>query len=240
MVVKSQLKRIKSLHQKKNRKQEGLFFVEGEKGIADAISNQLTPYLLLCSKPPTAPQLSGIGFEKVTQKEMDQISALKNSNGFLGVFEMPELPPLNFKDWILVLDQLQDPGNLGTIIRLCDWFGIQQILCSPETVDVFNPKVVQASMGSIGRIGVYYQDLLPVFNTHQLPIYGTFMEGTPIQNITFNAPGFLVLGNEGNGISKEISDLVTEKISIQAHSSSAAESLNVANAAAIVFHEIRR
>ena len=131
MVVKSQLKLIKSLHQKKNRIQHGLFIIEGEKGIADALANDLTPYKLLSSQGGSAVN----SFEKISEKEFSQISALKNPNGYLGVFKIPKQAALDFKDWVVVLDGLQDPGNLGTIIRLCDWFGVKQILCSPDTVD---------------------------------------------------------------------------------------------------------
>jgi TrmH family RNA methyltransferase len=179
-------------------------------------------------------------FEKISEKEFSQISALKNPNGYLGVFKIPKQAALDFKDWVVVLDGLQDPGNLGTIIRLCDWFGIKQILCSPDTVDVYNPKVVQASMGSLTRVSVYYEPIIPLINGLKVPIYGTFMEGTSIQKIAFKTAGIIVFGNEGNGISTELSKHITDKVTIQAHASSAAESLNVANAAAIVFYEMRR
>ena len=236
MVVKSQLKLIKSLHQKKNRTQHGLFIVEGEKGIADALANGLAPFLLLTSQV----QSTANSFEKISEIALSQISALKNPNGYLGVFRMPKQGKLNFKDWVVVLDGLQDPGNLGTIIRLCDWFGIKQILCSPDTVDVYNPKVVQASMGSLSRISVYYESIIPHIQGLNIPIYGTFMEGTPIQKIAFKTPGIIILGNEGNGISAALSEFVTEKIAISSHPASQAESLNVANAAAVVFYEMRR
>jgi len=236
MVVKSQLKLIKSLHQKKNRIQHGLFIIEGEKGIADALANDLIPYKLLSSQVG----FDINSFEKISEKEFSQISALKNPNGYLGVFNIPKQAALDFKDWVVVLDGLQDPGNLGTIIRLCDWFGIKQILCSPDTVDVYNPKVVQASMGSLTRVSVYYQPIIPLINRFNIPVYGTFMEGTPIQKIVFKTPGIIVFGNEGNGISTELSNHITEKISISSHPASKAESLNVANAAAIVFYEMSR
>ena len=236
MVVKSQFKLIKSLHQKKNRIQHGLFIIEGEKGIADALANDLIPYKLLSSQVG----FDINSFEKISEKEFSQISALKNPNGYLGVFNIPKQAALDFKDWVVVLDGLQDPGNLGTIIRLCDWFGIKQILCSPDTVDVYNPKVVQASMGSLTRVSVYYQPIIPLINRFNIPVYGTFMEGTPIQKIVFKTPGIIVFGNEGNGISTELSNHITEKISISSHPASKAESLNVANAAAIVFYEMSR
>ena len=236
MVVKSQLKLIKSLHQKKNRIQHGLFIIEGEKGIADALANDLIPYKLLSSQVGSDIN----SFEKISEKEFSQISALKNPNGYLGVFNIPKQAALDFKDWVVVLDGLQDPGNLGTIIRLCDWFGIKQILCSPDTVDVYNPKVVQASMGSLTRVSVYYEPIIPLINRFNIPVYGTFMEGTPIQKIVFKTPGIIVFGNEGNGISTELSNHITEKISISSHPASKAESLNVANAASIVFYEMSR
>jgi len=236
MVVKSQFKLIKSLHQKKNRIQHGLFIIEGEKGIADALANDLIPYKLLSSQVGSDIN----SFEKISEKEFSQISALKNPNGYLGVFNIPKQAALDFKDWVVVLDGLQDPGNLGTIIRLCDWFGIKQILCSPDTVDVYNPKVVQASMGSLTRVSVYYEPIIPLINRFNIPVYGTFMEGTPIQKIVFKTPGIIVFGNEGNGISTELSNHITEKISISSHPASKAESLNVANAAAIVFYEMSR
>jgi len=234
MVVKSQLKLIKSLHQKKNRIQHGLFIIEGEKGIADALANDLIPYKLLSSQVGSDIN----SFEKISEKEFSQISALKNPNGYLGVFNIPKQAALDFKDWVVVLDGLQDPGNLGTIIRLCDWFGIKQILCSPDTVDVYNPKVVQASMGSLTRVSVYYEPIIPLINRFNIPVYGTFMEGTPIQKIVFKTPGIIVFGNEGNGISTELSNHITEKISISSHPASKAESLNMANAAALVFYEM--
>lgn len=236
MVVKSQLKLIKSLHQKKNRIQHGLFIIEGEKGIADALNNDLIPYKLLSSQVGSDIN----SFEKISEKEFSQISALKNPNGYLGVFYIPKQAALDFKDWVVVLDGLQDPGNLGTIIRLCDWFGIKQILCSPDTVDVYNPKVVQSSMGSLTRVSVYFEPIIPLINGLNATVYGTFMEGTPIKKIVFETPGIIVFGNEGNGISIELSNHITKKISISSHPSSKADSLNVANAAAIIFYEMSR
>ena len=133
-------------------------------------------------------QSTANSFEKISDIALSQISALKNPNGHLGVFRIPKQGKLNFKDWVVVLDGLQDPGNLGTIIRLCDWFGIKQILCSPDTVDVYNPKAVQASMGSLSRISVYYESIIPHIQGLNIPIYGTFMDGTPIQKIAFKTP----------------------------------------------------
>jgi len=237
MVVKSQIKLIKSLHQKKHRKEQGLFLIEGEKGINEALANGLEAYLL-CSN--LSEMKTTIAYEKVSKLELEQMSALKNPNGYLGVFKIPKAKSLDFSNWILALDGVQDPGNLGTIIRLCDWFGISQILCSKDTVDCFSPKVVQATMGSITRVQIYYEDLEAVLICSKKEIYGTFMEGSTISKIDFSVPGIIVLGNEGQGISENISNLVNKKISIPSFGYSQAESLNVANAAAVVLYEMRR
>jgi len=237
MVVKSQIKLIKSLHQKKYRKEHGLFLIEGKKGINEALANGLEPYLL-CSN--ISEMKTTFAYEKVSKLELEQMSALKNPNGYVGIFKIPKTKSLDFSNWILVLDGVQDPGNLGTIIRLCDWFGISQILCSKDTVDCFSPKVVQASMGSITRVLVYYEDLEAVLSSCKKEIYGTFMEGNAISKIDFSIPGIIVLGNEGQGISKDISNLVSKKISIPSFGNSEAESLNVASAAAVLMYEMRR
>jgi len=242
MVVKSQIKLIRSLQHKKNRSSEGLFIVEGEKGIKEAIANGLVPYLLCTSlaAKATVTRSELIAYEKVSAQEMSQMSALKNPNGYLGVFRVPKTPALDFSNWILALDGLQDPGNLGTIIRLCDWFGVRHILCSENTVDAYNPKVIQATMGSIGRVHLHYVDLAASLAAAPLEVVGTFMDGQSISSSKFDIPGILVMGNEGQGISKEIAALVSQKVSIPAHQTAATESLNVASAAGIALYEIRR
>ena len=241
MVVKSQIKLIKSLHLKKNRQLHGLFIVEGVKGVQEALSNGLIPDILCTSSSDfDGGHDLGVPVEKISHAELSQMSALKNPNGFLGVFQIPKPISIDFSDWVLALDHIQDPGNLGTIIRLCDWFGLRHILCSENTVDAYNPKVVQATMGSIGRVHLHYVDLSATLTTAPLEVLGTFMEGQPISSSKLNAPGILVMGNEGQGISKEIAALVTQKVSIPAHQTATTESLNVASAAGIALYEIRR
>ena len=153
--------------------------------------------------------------------------------------------PLNHDNLILVLDQIQDPGNLGTIIRLASWFGIEYIVCSPDTVDCYNPKVVQATMGAIAHVKVLYTDLSLFLNESILKgrtIYGTFLDGDNIYGSELKENGIIILGNEGNGISKEIEKIVTNRLFIPSYQSSArnVESLNVSIAAAIVCSEFRR
>ena len=140
----------------------------------------------------------------------------------------------------MALDDVRDPGNMGTIIRLCDWFGVRQLVCSENTVDCFNPKVLQATMGSITRVNIVYTDLLQFIKSSELSVYGTFMDGENVHVTKMPEKGILVMGNEANGISKEIADLVNHKITIPQFGGQKTESLNVATATAIFLNEIRR
>ena len=151
----------------------------------------------------------------------------------------PILKPVSLKNkFSLVLDGIQDPGNMGTIIRTADWFGITDIICSEDTVDVYNPKVVQATMGSMARVNVHYTDLMPVLSTADVPIYGALLNGDNIYDTTFGTEGLIVMGNEGNGLRPEVIKLVTKAITIPRFGG--AESLNVAIATAIFCSEINR
>ncbi len=239
MPVKSELKRIRSLQQKKYRNAFGLFLVEGKKTVQELLANDIAPYKIFS----TADNFFGVSeelFEKVSASELKQMSQLKNPNGFLGVFHMPEGEKVKTSDWILALDDVQDPGNLGTIIRLCDWFGITDLICSKGTVDCYNPKVLQATMGSIARVRVHYAELSDFLREIELPIYGAFMHGTSVYNCQLPDQGVLVLGNEGKGISEVITNVITDKIGIPQYGSETTESLNVGMAAAILLNEIRR
>ena len=158
----------------------------------------------------------------------------------MAIFKFPDIKPIDDREWILALDDIRDPGNLGTIIRLCDWFGIQHLVCSENTVDCFNPKVLQATMGSIARVNMVYTDLLQFITDYKGLVYGTFMDGEPVYNIKLPQKGILVMGNEANGISNEIKNKVDKKISIPQFGGKQTESLNVATAAAIFLNEIRR
>ena len=239
MVVKSELKLIKSLQQKKYRNEHGLFVVEGKKMLEDVLRSEIKPFKLLAVAPEAFDEME-VACTKISKRELGQISSLKNPNGFLGVFHIPDAPKKIGSNWILVLDGIQDPGNLGTIIRLCDWFGITDVVCSGDTADCYSPKVLQATMGSIARVNVHYFALDDFLKTSTLPIYGTFMAGVALKNVQLPNRGILIMGNEGKGISEGVAQWCTEKITIPQFGDSTAESLNVASATAIVLSEIRR
>ena len=239
MVVKSQLKRIRSLQQKKCRNELGLFFVEGKKTVLELLDSDLKPYEIYSTEPETLDVPAAI-LKKITQGDLKQISQLKNPNGFLGVFYIPESKEIDCSDWVIALDDIRDPGNLGTIIRLCDWFGIQHLVCSKHTVDCYNPKVLQATMGSIARVNIWYTDLPSFLTDVKVPVYGAFMDGASVYQTKMPKAGILVMGNEANGISSEIEKLISQEISIPQFGNKTAESLNVATATAILLNEVRR
>ena len=239
MVGKSQIKFIKSLQQKKYRNQNGLFVVEGIKTVQELLDSNIEPYKIYCSSAELF-QYPEDQIKIISEVDLKKMSALKNPNKGLGVFKIPQPRKVDDNDWILALDDVRDPGNLGTIIRLCDWFGIKHLVCSEQTVDCYNPKVLQATMGSITRVNVVYTDLVEFFKKTGLPVYGTFMDGEGVYSSVLPKKGVLVMGNEANGISSEIENLVNSKVSIPQFGSKATESLNVATAAAIFMNEIRR
>lgn len=238
MVVKSELKLIKSLQQKKCRIEHGLFVVEGKKAVEELLGFGIEVYGVYVSDTKL-----DVVYDKTTtvsKKELQQMSSLKNPNGVLGVFYIKKSAPVSFDDWILVLDGIQDPGNLGTIIRLCDWFGIKNLVCSKHTVDCYNPKVLQATMGSIARVNLTYTDLDPFLAAASVPVYGSFMSETSIYTQQLPKKGILVMGNEGKGISEPVRDLCDRTLAIPQFGKETTESLNVGTAAAILLSEIRR
>lgn len=240
MVSKSQIKLITSLHQKKYRKEHKLFIVEGKKAI-DELLNSTFEAVYLFSTNPKYRFSSTIATEIISINDLKKISALTTANDCLAVFKIPEDAKIVDENFILALDDIKDPGNFGTIIRMCDWFGIQQIICSNETVDLYNPKVVQATMGSISRVKISYIDLKEYLTKTKLPVFGAFMDGKNVYKTTLPTLGVLVMGNEANGISSEIEALVTERISIPRFGTlQQTESLNVATATAILLSEFRR
>ena len=239
MVVKSKIKLIKSLQQKKYRIQNGMFVAEGIKTVQELVKSAYKPYRIFAADPQSIDVQSDL-LEKVTTAELRQMSGLKNPSSVIGVFYHPKPNTEIFSDWTLVLDDLRDPGNMGTIIRLCDWFGIRNLICSLHTVDCYNPKVLQASMGSIARVNIRYTNLDNFLREIELPIFGAFMEGNPVYAEQFPEVGVLIMGNEANGISEEIEALITSKIAIPQFAKKTAESLNVATATAILLNEIRR
>lgn len=240
MVSKNQIKLITALQQKKFRKEHGLFFAEGIKVVGELLNSGL----VLHSLYTTGSYSNEVSPEKVfeaTEAEMKKISALSTPAGVLAVFEIPKPVPVSYSGLIMVLDGISDPGNMGTLIRLCDWFGIRHLVCSHHCVDVVNPKVVQATMGSLIRVNIVYEDLDLFLKDSPLPVFGTFMDGENIYKEQLPAEGIIVMGNEANGISQEVERRVAHKLAIPRFGTlQATESLNVATAAAIILSEFCR
>jgi len=248
MLTKNTIKKITSLQTKKLRKEYGLFIAEGTRLVDELLnSNLIIKELYFTSEWKGNNVAKSIPCEMVSTDEMKKISTLSTPSQVFAVLEIPEyrINDIDFpNELVLALDTIQDPGNLGTIVRLADWFGINSIICSHETVDIFSPKVVQSTMGAITRVKVVYCDLKEELTRikSKIPIYGTFMEGSNIYETELNPKGVVVMGNEGNGISADIEKLVSQKIHIPsfANDRTNVESLNVAMATAIVCSEFRR
>ena len=239
MVVKSQIKFIKNLQQKKYRTQNKLFVVEGIKTVRELLNSSLKVYRIYVTDS-TVLEFKGDFVEVISEGELKKMSGLSTPNKVLGVFHIPVPGPLDFSDWVIALDDVRDPGNLGTIIRLCDWFGVKSLICSSNSVDCYNPKVLQATMGSITRVNIVYGDLKRIFSNSEVAVYGAFMDGVEVYKEKFPKRGILVMGNEANGVSEAIAALVEKKISIPQFGPKTTESLNVATATAILLNEIRR
>ena len=238
MLSKNQVKLIQKLHQKKYRNELNLFIVEGKKSINEFLQAGYTPQLLIATEAFTASVPQHL-FTPVTKDELRKVSALQNPDEGLAVFEQPKHKGILQEGVIVALDNVQDPGNLGTIIRLCDWFGVETLLCNTQTVDCYNPKVVQASMGSLTRVAVHYLDLAAFLTTTALPVYTMDLEGENLYTATFPKDCILILGNEANGISAEVRALSNEVITIPRFSKhQRTESLNVAMAGAIILSEV--
>ena len=231
MLTNQKIKFIRSLSLKKNRIENQLFVVEGEKNVNEFINSGFLIDSIYSIDD------SFKDFIKVSPKELDRISHLNSSNKVLAVVKMARYDFEKYGNTVVALDTIQDPGNLGTIIRLCDWFGINEILCSVDCVDQYNSKVVQASMGSLSRVKLNYCDLKSVLSSMKdYSIMSMSMEGDDIENTLDSGKKIIVFGNEGNGISDEILQLSSKKITIKKSNESKAESLNVANACAIALY----
>ena len=239
MVSKNQIKLINSLQQKKYRKLHNLFIAEGKKVIQELIEANFSLEHLFVTKENLFDKK--FHSELISDAELKKISALTTANDCLAVFKIKEVNSNASTGLELALDNIKDPGNMGTIIRLCDWFGISKIVCTEETVDIYNPKVVQATMGSLARVEVLYTNLTDYLKTADVAIFGTFMEGKNIYKTELPSQGIIVMGNEANGISAEIESLVTQKISIPRFGNlQQTESLNVATATAVILSEFKR
>ena len=257
-ISKAQVKMVRSLQQKKFRDETGLFVAEGEKCVEElrkafdlewlvVEDSSLDNQSVFCQAKPVC-------ILSAKRSEIEQMSGLRTPQGVIGVFKKRnDANDLNDANdgLIVALDGIQDPGNLGTIIRTCDWFGIHDIVCSKDTADCYNPKVVQATMGALARVRVHYTDLYAWLTSQQRPIYGTLLEGEDMYEVLQSSinrtssivqSSIIIMGNEGNGISPEVRKLITCPIRIPSYPKNAetSESLNVSIATAIVLAEFRR
>lgn len=247
MISKNQLKLINSLDLKKQRKKQGLFLVQGEKNVGELFDSSFTikqlfataSYIAGQSALLTKHRLVDITIE-ATEDELKKAGTLQSNNSVLAVVECreAELPVIADNELILLLDQVADPGNLGTIIRVADWYGINNIICSRNCADFYNPKVIAATMGSFARINVTFSDLTDYLSKQTKPVYGAFLEGSNIHKSKLAESAFIVMGSESHGISDEVAKFITDKITIPNFGQ--AESLNVAMATGIILDNFKR
>lgn len=245
MLSKNTVKFIKSLHQKKYRNASQHFFVEGEKSVLEVLnSNFFTETLFATAEflEKHSEFVSGqdLDIQEVTQKQLESMGHYQSNDMALALVKMKENLPIKPEkgEWILALDDVRDPGNLGTIIRIADWYGLRKLLFSTQTADFYNPKVIQASMGSFCRVDFSYGDLESWLDAYEGPVYGAFMDGENVHGFQEIHPGVLVMGNESNGVSEAIEKRVSQKLAIPSFGQ--AESLNVAIATAILCDNLKR
>lgn len=236
MISKNQIKFVRQLEQKKYRKKEGLFVAEGPKVVGDLLRAGFKAHTIFATSEWES---QGQTLQEVSDEELRRVSFLQHPQRVLALFFIPTESVPSVSSLSLALDDVQDPGNLGTIIRIADWFGIDTIYCSENTADAWSPKVVQATMGSIARVNIIYTDLQELISKAQVPVYGTLLDGQDIYTQELSKEGIIVMGNEGNGISAPIRKLINRRLLIpQFHEGP--ESLNVAIATAITCSEFRR
>jgi len=234
MITKNQIKLVKSLRLKKNRIQSGFFIAEGEKIVDELIESDL--YMVnIFSVSEKYKNLEN--YVSINSAQLKQISNLKSPNNVLGVFKIPTNPEIDFNSNIVALEDVNDPGNLGTIIRLCDWFGIKDIICSKNSVDCYNPKVIQSSMGSIGRVRISYMDFEDLLANTNYSIVAADLTGVKLNNYSFSKNQIIFFGSESNGFSEKLSSGLKNKITIERFNNNV-ESLNLASSVAIVLSEL--
>lgn len=239
-ITKAEIKSVLALHSAHGRKKAHSFLVEGPKLIEELLASDFQITLLLANEQwleNNSDFLNKRNTRLISDQQLQKLSLFSTSNQVIAVVKHQEYPPLDIStnDMVLMLDTIQDPGNLGTIIRTAEWFGIKQIVCSKETADAFNPKTVQASMGSVFRIRIHYTDLKDFINLHhQLPVYGSLLNGDSIYDMNLSKSGILLIGNESKGISPDLQKLVTQALYIPKHDASSTESLNASVACGIL------
>lgn len=251
MISKNKVKYVRSLEMKKHRKGEGVFVAEGWKLVGDLLGAFECTYVAATQEwiDKNAHAVAGVEVDVVTEEELRKVSFQETPQQVLAVFRQPswmvDVNRVAKENLCLVLDDVQNPGNLGTIVRVADWFGIEHIFCSQGCADIYNPKTIQATMGAIARVQVHYTEHLPAFLKgvdESIPVYGTFLNGENMYAQTLTATGLIVMGNEGKGISKEVESFVSHRLYIPNYPAGRAtsESLNVAIATAVVCAEFRR
>ncbi|ENM5913889.1 RNA methyltransferase [Vibrio mimicus] len=241
MISKTQLKLIRALGQKKQRKAHGLFLVQGEKNVLELASSTLKVQNIFATAEFLAEHANVLAGYECTEAALDdltKVSTLVSNNAAIAVVEIPRIEVPKAQGLMIGLDGVSDPGNLGTIIRLADWYGIQHIIASQDCADPYNPKTISATMGSFGRVQVSQVDLPDYLAKANLPVYGAFLEGVSVHKTAFKAEGILLMGSESHGIREQAAQYVTDKITIPAFGG--AESLNVAMATGIILDNIRR
>lgn len=234
MITKNQIKLVKSLRLKKNRIQSGFFIAEGEKIVDELIESDLYTVNIF-SVSEKYKNLEN--YVSINSAQLKQISNLKSPNNVLGVFKIPTNPEIDFNSNIVALEDVNDPGNLGTIIRLCDWFGIKDIICSNNSVDCYNPKVIQSSMGSIGRVRISYMDFEDLLTNTNYSSVAADLTGVKLNNYSFSKNQIIFFGSESNGFSEKLSSGLKNKITIERFNNNV-ESLNLASSVAIVLSEL--
>lgn len=234
MITKNQIKLVKSLRLKKNRIQSGFFIAEGEKIVDELIESDLNMVNIFS----VSEKYKNLGnYVSINSAQLKQISNLKSPNNVLGVFKIPTNPEIDFNSNIVALEAINDPGNLGTIIRLCDWFGIKDIICSNNSVDCYNPKVIQSSMGSIGRVRISYMDFEDLLANTNYSSVAADLTGVKLNNYSFSKNQIIFFGSESNGFSEKLSSGLKNKITIERFNNNV-ESLNLASSVAIVLSEL--
>ncbi len=247
MISKATIKRIHALEMRKYRKKERLFVAEGPKLVNELYMSMKPVYVAALPEwiASNANLLNNTTYDTLTPDELQKASLLMHPQQVIALFQIPE-NELNLDllkdELILMLDGVQDPGNLGTIARVADWFGIRHIICSPDTADIYNPKAVQATMGALARVKFYYTELAMVLSQYSGPIYGTFLDGNNIYKEELSRSGIIVMGNEGKGISQRTREMINRRLLIPNYPEGTltTESLNVAIATSIVCAEFRR
>ena len=241
MISKNQLKLLRALGQKKQRKAHGLFLVEGEKNVLELIGAQLTVKQVFATSDflsANEQTLSRFDCIEASLDELTKASSLVTNNAAVAIVEIPSHDIPEAKGLMIALDGVSDPGNLGTIIRVADWYGIKHIVASTDCADPYNPKTIRATMGSFGRVQVSQTDLPSYLEQASIPVYGAFLEGESVHSTQFSAQGILLMGSESHGVRAEAEKHVTDKITIPAFGG--AESLNVAMATGIILDNLRR